>query len=180
MKPAVRKLVLCIHLTASLGWTGGVIVYLALGIAATTSTEAETIRGLWIAMELTGWYVLVPLAVSALLTGILMGLGTKWGLFRHYWVTVSLVLTALSTLVLILHMPGVSSTANHARAAGSTELQELGGDLLHPAIGLLILLGVQVLNIYKPAGLTRYGWRKQTATHRLTAAQGPGSSAPSG
>jgi hypothetical protein len=58
-------------------------------------------------MELTGWYVIVPLAVAALLTGLVMALGTPWGLFRHYWVLISLVLTILATVVLLLHMPTV-------------------------------------------------------------------------
>ena len=37
----------------------------------------------------------------------------------------------------------------------------LGGDLLHPGIGLVLLLFIQILNVYKPAGTTGYGWRKQ-------------------
>src|SRR5205823_3537878 len=37
----------------------------------------------------------------------------------------------------------------------------LGGDLFHPGVGLLVLLAITVLNVYKPAGLTPYGWRKQ-------------------
>lgn len=177
MKPGTRKLALTVHLTASVGWIGGVIVYLALGVAAATDTNPETIRSAWLAMELIGWNVLIPLALASLLTGLLMSLGTKWGLFRHYWVAISFVLTAFSNVVLILHMPGVSETADRARAADAVELQGLGGDLLHPGVGLLILIGVQVLNIYKPTGLTRYGWRKQNVTYRVSSVQSPGSSA---
>lgn len=112
-------------------------------------------------MELIGWYVIVPLAVTSLFTGLVMALGTRWGLFRHYWVSISFFLTLFATVVLIFHMPSVTSTAAVAQSADAAELESLGGDLHHPAVGLVILLVVQVLNLYKPKGLTRYGWRKQ-------------------
>ena len=91
LSPALRKLALTVHLTSSVGWIGAVIAYLALGVAAETSSDTQTVRAAWTAMELTGWWVIVPLAVAALLTGLVMSLGTQWGLFRHYWVLISLV-----------------------------------------------------------------------------------------
>ena len=63
--------------------------------------------------------------------------------------------------MLVLHLPTVTSTAEIARTAEIQVLESFGGDLAHPAVGLVILLAVQVLNLYKPKGLTRYGWRKQ-------------------
>lgn len=161
MTPFFRKLALTMHLTFSVGWIGTVVAYLALGISAVASQDAQTVRAAWIAMELTGWYVIVPLALAALLTGIVMSLGTPWGLFRNYWVLFSLVLTILATFVLLLHMPRVSALANVAREADSTDLGRLGGDLFHPGVGLLVLLVITALNVYKPRGLTPYGWRKQ-------------------
>jgi hypothetical protein len=162
MTPGLRKFALTVHLTFSVGWIGAVVAYLALGVAAVTSQEAQTIRATWIAMELTGWYVIVPLALASLLTGLVMALGTKWGLFRHYWVLISLVLTVFAVVVLLLHMPDVSSIADVVQAADDADLAGgLGGDLFHPGVGLLVLLVIQVLNVYKPQGLTPYGWRKQ-------------------
>ena len=161
MKPVFRKLLLSAHLTFSIGWIGTAVAYLALGLTAANSSDVANVRGAWMGMELIGWYVIVPLAVASFLTGVVMALGTKWGLFRHYWVSVSFFLTLLATVILILHMPSVSSTAQVARTAEGEVLESLGGDLHHPAVGLLILLVVQVLNLYKPKGLTRYGWRKQ-------------------
>jgi hypothetical protein len=162
MAPGLRKAVLSAHLTFSIGWVGAVVVYLALGIAATRSPDAQTMRTAWIAMDLAGWYAIVPLAMASLLTGIVIALGTKWGLFRHYWVIFSLVLTVFATGVLLLHMPTVSSTSDVARTADAATLRGLGGDLGHPAIGLVVLLVIQVLNMYKPQGMTRYGRRRQT------------------
>ena len=161
MSPRLRKLTLAVHLTFSVGWIGAVIAYLALGVAAVTTDDLQAVRSAWIGMEVIGWYAIVPLALSSLLTGLVMALGTKWGLFRHYWVVISFVLTVFATTVLLLHMPTVTETAEVARDADPATLESLGGDLFHPGVGLVLLLVVQVLNIYKPPGLTRYGWRKQ-------------------
>jgi hypothetical protein len=170
MPSGVRKLTLAIHLSFSVGWIGAVVAYLALGLVAATSRDAQTLRASWIAMDLTGWYVIVPLALASLVTGVVMALGTKWGLFRHYWVLVSLLLTVVAAGVLLLHMPDVSALATAAREAEGAGVDRPGqhlytrlddGDLLHPALGLVVLLVIQVLNVYKPQGMTRYGWRKQ-------------------
>jgi hypothetical protein len=161
MSPRLRKFALATHLTFSVGWIGTVVAYLALGVAAVTSQDAQTVRAAWIAMELTGWYVIVPLALTSLLTGLVMALGTKWGLFRYYWVLFSFALTIFATVILLLHMPDVSVLADVAKEAGGATLNNLGGDLLHPGLGLVVLLVIQVLNVYKPPGMTPYGWRKQ-------------------
>ena len=161
MSPRVRKFALAVHLTCSVGWIGAVLGYLALGIAAANSQDIQTVQGAWIAMELTGWYVIVPLAVGSLLTGLLMALGTNWGLLRYYWVLFAFLLTSFATAVLILHMPTVSMSADVVREATGANPPAFGGDLFHPAVGLVVLLLIQVLNIYKPPGMTPYGWRKQ-------------------
>jgi xanthine/uracil permease len=166
MGPGLRKLVLTVHLVCSVGWIGAVVAYLALGLAAVTSPDTQTERAAWIAMELTGWFIIVPLALAALLTGLVMSLITPWGLFRHYWVLIALVLTVLATVVLLLHMPTVSSLADLARKADGADLRRLGGDLFHPGLGLVVLLAITVLNVYKPRGMTRYGWRKQQEQRR--------------
>ena len=164
--PTARKVALSVHLTFSVGWIGAVLAYLGLGITAATTDDDRMILAMWSAMERVGWFVIVPLAIASLLTGLVMALATKWGLFRHYWVAISFVLTVFSTAVLIFHMPTVSSTAEFAQSADGATLKGLGGDLQHPSIGLGILLVVQFLNLYKPRGLTRYGWRKESAVSR--------------
>ncbi|MBW3602092.1 MAG: DUF2269 domain-containing protein [Actinobacteria bacterium] len=157
MPSGLRKAMLAVHLTVSVGWIGAVIVYLALGLTAVNSSDDATIRGMWAAMDSTGWYAIVPLALAALLTGVIMAVGTPWGLFRHYWVIISLVLTLIAVAVLLLHMPAVTATAELARTSSGDGLAALGGDLAHPAIGLVVLLVVEVLNVYKPRGTTRAG-----------------------
>lgn len=161
MAPTVRKGALTVHLTVSVGWVGAIVAYLALGLTASTTQDPETIRAAWISMEAIGWYAIVPLALTSLATGLLMGLGTPWGLVRHYWVVFSLVLTIFATVILLLHMPTVSAIAEVAREADAATLRGLGGDRLHAVGGLVVLLLVTVLNVVKPRGLTPYGRRKR-------------------
>jgi hypothetical protein len=168
MKPGIRKFSLTLHITSSVGWLGTVIAYLALAFAAATSKDIQTVRGAWIAMELTGWYVIVPLAIGSLLTGLIMSLGTPWGLFKHYWVLFKLILTVVSTLVLLLHMPLVSSLADVVAKTESANIGRLQRELFHPGVGLLILLLIVILSVYKPRGMTRYGWRKQHEIRKLS------------
>jgi hypothetical protein len=124
----LRRATLATHIVCSVGWLGAAAAYLALGVAAAVSRDLQIVRAAWIGMELTGWFVIVPLACLAFLTGLVLSLGTPWGLFRHYWVIIA---------------------------------RQLGGDVVHPAVGLVVLVVVAVLNVHKPRGLTPYGQRKQ-------------------
>ena len=54
MPPGLRTFMLTVHLTSSVGWLGAVVAYLALGVAAVTSQDAQMVRAAWIAMEVTG------------------------------------------------------------------------------------------------------------------------------
>jgi uncharacterized membrane protein len=159
MRPRPRKLVLTVHVVASVGWIGAVVAYLALVFAALVSDDPQTVRAAFLAMELT-YFALVPLAVVALVTGLVQSLGTTWGLFRHYWVIFKFVLTVVATVVLLLNMSTVNSLADIAADTGR-DLPEAGGQLLHAGVGLLVLITTAVLGIYKPPGMTAYGQRKQ-------------------
>jgi hypothetical protein len=163
MAAGLRRAALAMHLITSVGWIGAAAAYLAAGVAARVSDQVPTVRAAWISMELIGWLVIVPLGCLAFLTGLVMSVGTRWGLIRHYWVLIALVLTSLALVVLILHMPSVSAGAAVARTGDDRAVLQLGGDIAHPALGLVVLVVVAVINLYKPRGLTRYGQRQHAA-----------------
>jgi hypothetical protein len=163
MAPGARKFTLAVHLILSVGWLGAALAYIALDVAATTGESAQRVRSAFLAMALIARYVIVPLAVASLLTGIVVSLGTKWGLFRHYWVVISLLLTTFATLVLLNEARTISSLADVAadpRTSGEL-LRGLGSTLVHSVGGTVVLIVILVLNVYKPRGLTRYGRRKE-------------------
>jgi len=163
--PRLRKFALAAHIALSVGWIGAVAGYVALDLAAATSQNAKTLRGCYLTMELIAWYVIVPLALAALLTGLVMSLGTRWGLFRYYWVLVSLLLTVIATVVWLVETQTIGYFADIAAdpRTSSEDLRSLGSTLVHSVGGMVVLLVILALNVYKPRGMTRYGWRKRQA-----------------
>lgn len=163
MKPKLRKFVLTAHIAFSVGWLGAVAAFLALAVTGLLSENVQTARAAYISMELVGWFVIVPCGLATLLIGIVQSLGTKWGLFRHYWVLVKFLLTVGATALLILHMQPTSRLADAAEMSLSgLDLRPLQIQLVFDAVAaLLVLLAATILSVYKPWGLTAYGLRKQ-------------------
>ena len=164
MTPGVRKLFLTAHVTFSVGWLGAVAAFLALAIAGVTNADPQRVQAAYLAMDLTGWFVIVPLAFASLVAGLVQGLGTEWGVFRHYWVMVKLLMTVLATIVLLVHMQPISHVASVASASplSSADLHGLRIQLVADAgAALIVLLVATTLSVYKPRGKTRYAQRKQ-------------------
>lgn len=161
--PWLRKLGLTAHVTFSVGWLGAVVPYLALAIAGLTSQDTQIVRAAYISNGLIGWFVIVPLSLAALLSGLIQSLGTPWGLFRHWWILAKLVLTAAATAILLTHMQTVTRMAGIAAdtALGTADFRAVRIQLIvHAAGGLLVLLAVAALSVFKPWGMTPYGKRK--------------------
>lgn len=164
MPPRLRRAVLTTHVVTSVGWLGAVLAYLALDVTAVISDDAGRVRSAFVAMELTVIYAIVPLALATVVIGVANALGTPWGLLRHYWVLVKLLLTTVATIVLLLETQTIRSLAE-AAASGADPLG-LPGTLPHSIGGLVVLLVATILSIFKPRGLTRYGWRRQQDQRR--------------
>ena len=111
MKPFYHNLSLTAHITFSVGWFGAVAGFLALAIAGLTSQDNQIVRSTYLCMELIAWFVIVPSNLGSLITGVVQSLGTRWGLFRHYWVLVKFLLTIAATIILLLHMQPITYLA---------------------------------------------------------------------
>jgi hypothetical protein len=159
MTTCLRKFALTAHITFSVGWLGAVVAYLAVAIACLVSQDAQMVRSGYSMMELTGWFVIVPLGLAALLTGLVQSLGTDWGLFRYYWIVVKFALTVGAVTILLLHIPAVSRKSGVQAEVGRKSGVE--AEVVHAGGGLLVLLATTTLSVYKPWGRTRYGRRKQ-------------------
>jgi hypothetical protein len=164
MASPLRKFALTLHITSSVGLLGAVAGFLVLAIAGLTGQDARIVRAAYLAMELIARFVIVPLAVASLVTGVVQSLGTPWGLFRHYWVLVKLLLTTFATSVLLLKMELIGYVAGVAAETtlSSADFRAARTELVvHASGGLIVLLIPMALSVYKPRGMTRYGWRKQ-------------------
>jgi hypothetical protein len=154
-----RKGFLVVHIVSAGVWIGidvvmAVVVFTAL--LADDYTKALSYR----ALEM---FVVWPLLASGLVclaSGIVLGLGTKWGLLRYWWVAVKLALNVvLVVLVAFALRPGVSEMAERGRRFAAAEAASLAvGDLIFPPIvSTSALLIAFVLAVFKPWGRLRKG-----------------------
>jgi hypothetical protein len=155
------------HVACSVGWLGAVVTSLALSVIGLTSNDGELVRAVYLTLAPLGWYVLVPLSVASLVTGLVQSLGTTWGLFRHYWVLIKLLMNLFATGVLLLYMGTLTALADRAEAAApdSDGLAD-PSPVLHSAAAVVLLLIATVLSIYKPRGMTRRAQLQVTPSGR--------------
>ncbi len=162
MNPPTRKLLLTLHIVFSVGWVGAVLSYLALAITGVVSGEAPRITAAYLAMEMIARWVIVPCSLLAVVSGVAQSLLTDWGLARHYWILVKLVLSVIATAILLLHFRVIVQMAAQAAEAmvRPGEAMSLRVPLLvHAAGGLIVLLAITGISIFKPWGLTPFAPR---------------------
>ena len=170
MNGKIRRMSLVIHVTASVGWLGSVASFLVLATVGLRSTDAALVESSYVGADMITRYAILPLCVAAVVTGLIQSLGTAWGLCRNYWVIAKLVLTLAGAGLLLLHTSVIAELAGAARgpmisdALGPARIQ-----VVADAIAAIALLVVTIgISVFKPHGLTPYGWRKRRA-ERLTA-----------
>lgn len=159
MNSRVSKLMLTTHITFSVGWIGTVAAFLALSIVGLIGND-EMVRACYIAMEVVAWFIIVPFCFASLLTGLIQALGTSWGLFKHWWVLVKLILTLIATLILILHMQPISYLGEVAtqKSIGYDELRNLRIRIIaDAAAAILVLVAITTVSVYKPWGKIQFG-----------------------
>ena len=163
MKRGLRKFVLTAHITFAVSWLGTVAGFLALAIVGLNSQDSQVVHSVYLAMDLMTRFVIVPLSFAPLVTGPVLSLGTPWGLFRHYWIVIKLIITAISTIILLIHLQPISylpeAAAKGALSSADRPIQVQM--VVASTAALIALLVVNILAVYKPKGMTRYGWRKQ-------------------
>jgi hypothetical protein len=162
LPPWARRALLVLHVTASVGWLGSVVAFLALAVAGISSADEQFAGSMYIAMEVVTRLVILPLCFASLLTGFVQSLGTSWGLIRHYWIIAKLVLTVVSTIILLIHVQPIRDVAGIAlhRAWELDAAQGIRVQLLvDAAAATVVLLIATALSVFKPEGITPFGWR---------------------
>jgi len=155
--PRVRKALLIVHLCSSIGWLGAVASFLALAIWGWTARDGTAAQAAYRAMDVVGWRVVVPLTFAALLTGLVQGFAGPWGVVRHYWIVMKLLITALCSGLVLLHMrpTGRLAHASPEELLTDSGLYALRVQLVADAsLALGALLVAVALAVYKPPGKT--------------------------
>ena len=159
LSPNLRRAVLLAHLLGGVGWFGAVAAYLCLSATGLLTTDPKLAEACYLAMDVIGWRVVVPLSAVVVLAGLTQGAGTAWGLVRHWWVLLKLLMTILAAGALLMHMRPTSILAVAARAGrlADPDLQGLRFELvLAPSLALLLLGFNAALGVVKPKGVTPF------------------------
>ena len=159
LRPQTRKSILVVHIASAGAWIGidvvmGVVVFTANG--ADDATRALCYQ----ALELFAGWPLVVTGLVCLASGVVLGLGTAYGLVRYWWVAIKLALNiVLVALVPVALRPEVIEKAEQGNRFVAGEAASLAvGDLIFPPIvSPTLLLVAMVLAVFKPWGRFRKG-----------------------
>lgn len=153
-----RKAVLVAHIASAGAWIGIDVVMGVFVFTALLTENLQTRALCYQALELFAVWPMITTGLVCLASGALLGLGTKYGLFRFWWVTVKFFLNLLLTSLAVLSLrPGVAVLADAGRKVAAGEPDPVGlNDLIYPPIvSPTLLLFAVILSLYKPWGRTR-------------------------
>ncbi|CNE58326.1 Uncharacterised protein [Mycobacterium tuberculosis] len=154
----LRKTTLIVHIVSAGAWIGIDVMVAVLVLTGRFGTT-DHVRGL--AYEALATFVVWPMLASGLIclvTGLALGLGTRWGLLRYWWVAVKLVLNLiLCTLILVALQPGMDEVGEYGRTltSGAPEPAFISDLFYPPAVSLTALTFATVLAVAKPWGRLR-------------------------
>ncbi|MET7728608.1 DUF2269 domain-containing protein [Streptomyces mirabilis] len=148
-----------VHVVASVSWLALMLCLLTLATTALTTNDADTVRTAYRAMGMLGDVLIIPLSLITLVSGVVLALGTPWGLFQFYWVSTKLWLTLAATVASMFALTARLHDAVHAVArhpAGPISAMDLGfiryNVVIVPAVALLLYLANVILSVFKPWG----------------------------
>ena len=153
----MRKSVLVVHIVSAGAWIG-IDVVMAVFVFTALLADDDTKALCYQALELFAVWPLLTTGLVCLASGVVLGLGTKYGLVRYWWVAIKLVLNiVLTALVLVALRPEVSKAAEQGRqfAAGEPASLVVGNLIFPPIVSPTALLIALVLAVFKPWGLIR-------------------------
>jgi len=120
-----RRAALTAHIVVSVGLLGDSAGFLAIAVRAAATTNADLARSSYELLKMFSLVFGIPLSFSALSTGFILGLGTKWGVFRYPWVTAKLLLI-VSVIFVGAFVLGPAVDAMRA-AGGNAEAKLIAG-----------------------------------------------------
>ncbi|WP_218825586.1 DUF2269 family protein [Streptosporangium subroseum] len=170
----LRRSLVVLHVISSVGWLGLTIGNLVLAVTGLTTGSPDDQHAAYRVMGMLGDLLLIPISLTAFVTGVLLGLGTSWGLLRHRWVAVKLVLTLIAVVLTPLALlPGIHDAVTAVSDAAPGRLADtsgFGSDLVYAGcVSLSMYVTNVVLSVFKPWGRTGSGKRRLAG---IGAAQG--------
>lgn len=158
MGTGLRRATLVVHIVSAGAWIG-IDVIVGVLVLAGWFTANPSIQGL--AYQALGTFVVAPMLTSGLIclaSGVLLGLGTRFGLLRYWWVAVKLAMNIiLCVLIVFALQPGMAEIVEYGRMLAGGEDSSLDVTTLFfpPAVSLTTLTVATVLAVFKPWGRIR-------------------------
>jgi hypothetical protein len=162
LAPRARRIVATAHIVTGVGLLGATASTLLLAVSAAASDDLAFAHSVYRLMSLQSAVFGIPLSMLALLTGVVLGLGTTWGVLRQWWTTAKLALILGVVLNGALMIgPSVSALQQDPAAAGTQSRLVLAA-----ALSVAMLLTATTLSVFKPGGRLR---RRQRVVRPATA-----------
>lgn len=156
MSPGLRKGMLTAHVVVSVGWLGVALTMVGLATRGLLLTDPEARTHNYEVMHFFDRALNAPLAVSMLVTSLICALFTRWGLVRHTWVLVKLVLSVTIFLAIPLLSAPRLITLTESIPLG-TEPPGTAAEVLAVAVcGATTLVVITTVSVVKPWGRTRW------------------------
>ncbi|WP_051580238.1 hypothetical protein [Pseudonocardia acaciae] len=159
--PRAYRVLRAAHIVVSGGWLGVGIGKLVLELGAVTAGSARRAEALFMAATAIS-KVFPPMIMATLLTGVVLCLGTRWGLLRYYWVVTKLGLTLAVVVTALSLLDGLAWQALPIHPVGADAVAGGPVGLLTSLSGVYTatLLVATVVSVYKPWG--RISWRRRS------------------
>ncbi len=128
----------------SVGLLGDSAGFLAVAIRAARTDNPGVVLQLVQVLNMFSVVFGIPLSIGTLLSGLTLGLGTRWGVFRHPWVTTKLLLV-LSVMLVGAFVIGPAETVILEKSGAA--VPRLIAAAAYDVIALAIATG---LSVFKP------------------------------
>ena len=155
-----RRSVLVVHIVSVGAWIGIDVVMAVVVFTALLTDDVVTRSLCYRILELITIWPMLAAGLLCLASGVTLGLGSRYGLVRYWWVATKLALNlALTGLVLVALRPLVAEAAQWGTRLAAGEAVPAGvGNLIYPPIVSPIALVCAVaLAVFKPWGRIRGG-----------------------
>lgn len=152
----VRRIAVIAHVSVSVAWLGASLCLLTLGLTARLTRDPTSAAAAYRAMGMLADTVVIPVSVSALLTGLVLAIGRPWGLTRHYWILAKLVLTLAAVAASVFALRALIGQAVHAATTGTTlDVPTADNLVIAPAVSVVTYTAIVAVSVLKPWGRTR-------------------------
>jgi uncharacterized membrane protein len=158
LRGRLRKTVLLVHIVGGGTWFGLDVAMAVLVFTAIATPDPATRAHALQSLALIAVWPMLTAALASLITGVLLGLGSRYGLVRYWWVAIKLVLNLTLTALIVFSLRGeINEIAGVGRllAAGQPADWDYADMLFPPIVSPTALTIAFILSIFKPWGPIR-------------------------